>query len=668
MWKTSAPGSLDEFAREHRWLGWATCAFACLIIAIQLLASVHQLSQTADESTHLYAGYREWKCGDFGVSPEHPPLARLLGAIPFVLAEPNANCADIPPSQEAFASLDWLYATPHWERLLFEARALVSLFAIGLCVLVWVAARRMFGYTAALVATSLLVFEPNILAHGALVTTDMVLACMFLFAIFAFYLWTGRRTVASLLLAALATGLTLTAKQSGAIVVPILFLLAISDPYLQSAGSRPRWKQALKNVYETVLICALAAGVVWTMYGLRFAARADGTHLPTTIFYRGSLGNVLLAVRSAHLLPESYLEGLQTARVLARESGNPVFLLGKTYPTGRWYFFPVAMLIKFTVPTLMLFLLAATAAVAVYKRHRREVLFVMLPGLAFLAACMSARMNSGIRHALPVVPFVLIFIGAGATQLIRQIRWAPKLLFGAVVLHAVSSLHSFPSYLSYANEFWGGPAKAYAYMPNNDWGESFKEVKTYLDERHSQQPCWIASVYLMDAKNYGVPCHQFGGWLSKPVPPHINGTVIVSSVFLSTFRNAAWLNTFQEMTPAARIGGSSMLVYKGSFDTRELTTATEISAAKRMMWDGNVTGAMQHARRAVEIMPEDSTVHFEYCRALVANGAIHLARQECEVARAFALKRGRDLYHWDSFDGIDVLLHAVDIPAPGSRK
>ncbi|MGD0548086.1 MAG: hypothetical protein ABR991_09730, partial [Terracidiphilus sp.] len=54
------------------------------LLAILLFASVRQESQTFDESTHLYAGFEYWKHGDFGVNPEHPPLAKMLAALPLL--------------------------------------------------------------------------------------------------------------------------------------------------------------------------------------------------------------------------------------------------------------------------------------------------------------------------------------------------------------------------------------------------------------------------------------------------------------------------------------------------------------------------------------------------------------------------------------------------------
>ena len=156
----------------------------------------------------------------------------------------------------------------------------VSVFAVGLCLLVWITARRMFGLTTAIVASLLLIFEPNVLAYGSLVLTDVPVTCMLLFAVLGFYLWVRHRTVLFFLLTALATGLTLLSKDSGVVVVPILGALAITDALTQPEGDRPKWQLTLRNLLAVALISVLAVGILWAGYGMRFAAYPAGAATP----------------------------------------------------------------------------------------------------------------------------------------------------------------------------------------------------------------------------------------------------------------------------------------------------------------------------------------------------------------------------------------------------
>src|SRR6185437_15165310 len=112
---------------------------------------------------------------------------------------------------------------------------------IILALLLFVAAREMFGSTAGLMALTFFVFSPNILAHGALVTTDMGITCFMFASVYAFYRYVKKPTVPRLLLAGLAVGIALGVKHSGVFVFPILLLLALIEIFRkpQTATNNP---------------------------------------------------------------------------------------------------------------------------------------------------------------------------------------------------------------------------------------------------------------------------------------------------------------------------------------------------------------------------------------------------------------------------------------------
>ena len=58
------------------------------------------------------------------------------------------------------------------DRVIFRARMAAASFAVLPALFVFLTAREMFGTAVAFLALTLLVFDPNLLAHGALVTTE----------------------------------------------------------------------------------------------------------------------------------------------------------------------------------------------------------------------------------------------------------------------------------------------------------------------------------------------------------------------------------------------------------------------------------------------------------------------------------------------------------------
>jgi hypothetical protein len=98
---------------------------------IQLALSVHRNSFTWDEDDHIYAGYMSWKHGDFGLNPEHPPLVKLIAALPLLHLP-----AKMPALQNRFFKLEgflggkeFFFNNNDADGMLFRARLAVSFFA-----------------------------------------------------------------------------------------------------------------------------------------------------------------------------------------------------------------------------------------------------------------------------------------------------------------------------------------------------------------------------------------------------------------------------------------------------------------------------------------------------------------------------------------------------------
>jgi hypothetical protein len=614
---------------------WLTLALLCVVLLGQLFLIVGQLSQTADEATHLYAGYRYLKCGDLTVSPEHPPLAKIVAAAPLLPMNLTVDCSPFEGGeiQQVLTAQAWLY-NQNWRPALARARIAVSVFALALCLIVWMAARRMFDLATAIAATVLLIFEPNVLAYGALVMTDIAVTCMLLFAVFAFYLWVRNRTTPFLLLTGLATGLALLAKHSAVGLVPILCVLAVADALIPHAGARLTLQAVLRNLLAVGLICTVAVGIVWVGYGMRFAASPAGVQLQQPPADATSkTPPVLLAIKNYHLLPEAYLQGFVTALSISGHSG-PAFLDARIYPQPPWFSVPFYLLIRNTPPMLALFLMAVFGTFIAFGKHPREVLFLLIPAGIFLAVCMRSNMIGGIRYLLPAFPFLLIAVAAGCVELARRVRWVRYAVPCLIVLHGLSSLHAYPNYLSYANEFWGGPANAYKYLPWLDTGQAYPEAKAYL-ERHPAENCWFITGWQWDPKFYGIPCQTFGLFLPNQIPPRVQGTVIVSSTLLTDVRlpEEELAAPFKNIAPNDKIGGSALLVYEGDFDTRLAAAKSERDLMVRASSAGQPAEALLHGKLAVELAPNSALAHSYLCALLAQTGQLDAALNEGYAAQ-----------------------------------
>jgi len=115
----------------------------------------------------------------------------------------------------------------------------------------FLAAQEMFGTGAASIALLLLVFDPNLLAHSAVLATAIGLSCFMFASIYAFYRYVEVPTTWRLVVVGLATGLALASKHSAILVFPMLLLVAICEVVRASSDAEtgvaalPRAKRAL---------------------------------------------------------------------------------------------------------------------------------------------------------------------------------------------------------------------------------------------------------------------------------------------------------------------------------------------------------------------------------------------------------------------------------------
>jgi dolichyl-phosphate-mannose-protein mannosyltransferase len=575
-------------------------------------------------------------------SAEHPPLAKIVAAAPLLPMNSGVDCTPFHGDDytQSLVGINWFYSTD-WRSELLRARMAVSLFSVSLCILVWVAARRMFGFGAAVVATLLVAFEPNLLAHGSLVTTDIALTAMLLFAVFGFYLWTCRRSVPLLLLAGLAAGLTLLSKNSGVVLIPMLVVLAIVDALLPRDNQQQPRKDILRNLSAVGAIGVIAFAVIWAGYGMRYAAHPGPALLhepPSALPSTSTAGRVLLAFEQIHLMPQAYLEGFacDPHALLKAMSAQPD---GSRAP---WFLYPVTLLIRSTVASLIMAAVAILGIALIFKKHRREIFFLLLPAAMFMAGCMHASWNGGMRHLLPALPFFLILVAAGCTELSKRWNWMKYAVPCLLVLHTASSLHASPNYLNYANEVWRGAN--HKHFVGDDWGQSYLQVRAYT-ERHPSENCWLLTPFQWNPEHYDIHCMAVGRDIPRLIPPRMHGTVIVSSTWLGSPRpgEARALAPFKEIPPTDYIADGAMLVFTGDFDTRATAGMSASRLASTALQQGRFDDALQLTDYAIRMSSEDLIAHYQRSQALFMAGQRQDALTELENTRAMSLRQPNPL-------------------------
>ncbi|MEA3341480.1 MAG: glycosyltransferase family 39 protein, partial [Chloroflexota bacterium] len=158
--------------RKRRLL--AVSLLICLFA--QAMGHARAASITFDEGPHLAIGYATLRTGDLRLQPVHihPPLANVLAAAPLLLQHDLPDPRSISGWEIASLSaitdgVVWQY--PHPRRLALAARFPIILMTLLLGAIIYRWANDLFGPKAGLLALLLYAFDPNVIAHGSLVTT-----------------------------------------------------------------------------------------------------------------------------------------------------------------------------------------------------------------------------------------------------------------------------------------------------------------------------------------------------------------------------------------------------------------------------------------------------------------------------------------------------------------
>ncbi len=657
-----------------------------IVISVQLFFSVRRESQTWDEANHIYTGYRTWTHGDFGLNPEHPPLLKLLATVPLLSSQPK------PPElegrffkEDAFlGGKEFLYRNDA-DKILAQTRIAAATLTLLGALVVFFGTREMFGRGAAFIALTLLAFDPNLLAHGALITTDVGLACFMFLAVYAFYRFVKSPSAFRLIAAGLSVGLVLAVKHTGLLVLPILFLLTVCEIVLNVFAPPQREKfgrHALKTLGSLALITLIGWMVLWSFYRFRYDARPNGLQLnpPLAEYVQGLQPSEAWPIATAarfRLVPESYLYGLADVRLTANYYTS--YVLGKVYPHGVWFYFPVAFLVKTTVGVLALFLLTL-GVIAVRRLHRvREILFLVVPVIFYLLIALTVGMNIGVRHILVVYVFLYALIGGAAWVLIEiSPKWTVAVVL-LVVVHAASSLLAYPNYIAYANELWGGPSQTHKYLTdsNSDWGQQLKSVSQYLEQRGVKE-CWFVyfAAGVAEPSYYGIPCKPLPTintlWLNLPidVPTSIDGPVLISASNLSGVEFGPGpldpYGQFKSLKPTTVID-RGVFVFEGKFDLPLAAAISKVQKARNLVEAKQLDQALQEAQAAVALSPDSIQSQLALGDVLLAMDQPEQARANYEKALALA-KTIEPEFQTRSLPGIEGRLQALAARAPAGGQ
>ncbi|MDQ5857446.1 MAG: hypothetical protein M3542_04110, partial [Acidobacteriota bacterium] len=305
-----------------------------------------------------------------------------------------------------------------------------------------------------------------------------------------------RPTPLRVAVAGLALGLALVTKFSAVLLVPILLLQS-----LFAARREPRPGRAVLGAAGRLAVAGAVALLVILAVYAPLTARMNPDHQRTVIHEmvagRGdpSLSAAIESLVSVSRPLAHYAGGLASVIRQSSVGGGVNFLCGRTSVEGFPHYFFVAFLLKSTLAFLAVTALVILAFLRRPRALSEEARLFLLPVAVLFLASIGSAYNIGIRHMLPVYPF-LALAGAALFARVAAVGRGPKWRIAAAVFALLPVLSGWellrihPHELSYFNAFAGGPERGREILSdsNVDWGLDLKRLGAELARRGVSNP------------------------------------------------------------------------------------------------------------------------------------------------------------------------------------
>ncbi|MFG2944333.1 ArnT family glycosyltransferase [Streptomyces adustus] len=574
-----------EWLRRHRRLLLPLVVAVLLAqMAVAMVSTAVRQTPTIDEPVYVGTAAVSLHEHRLRYNPEHPPLGKLIVAVGVAVADPRVDLAFTGDQGQVGRHLLYESGNDPW-RLMLWARLPVITLTLLFGLVVFAFARDLVGARGAVVALALYAFSPDVIAQGSLATLDLPVTGFLVTSVWL--VWRARRRPRLWLpLSGVALGAALATKMSALPAVPVLMALAAGSvwvwhgrrgdeppaapaasaptapparrgarPWLGTAAPDARsWlgagrRGALLGAGAGAAVVALTAvAVVWATY-LAVDPRLRWTpeqHIPAAHGLHGLLVRLMP-------FPDAYRDGMRIQFAFENAPWKG-FLFGRLYSGPLWYYLPAALLVKTPLGMLALWAAGALALVTV-RRLRPAAPYLLAPTAVLLAAAMLGSRDFGTRYALFMPVFLAVAAGCA---LALRLRWTPVATWALVLFVAVSSMGTYPYYLPYSNEAFGGPARTHLRLhdSNVDWGQDLGALADRLRDRYRGKRVWL--VY----KGSGVPSY-YGIHAADPrrrPADEVRGLLVVSdsAVAKATGRLAALIHSSREIDEV----GHSITIYR----------------------------------------------------------------------------------------------------------
>jgi hypothetical protein len=318
---------------------------------------------------------------------------------------------------------------------------------------------RVGGSIVARLAVLLAALDPNLTAHGSVITTDMPLAAATGLVLWAALRHRARPSIPGGIALGAAIGLSLVAKFSAVLLVPIALGVAFFKTGVEG-----------RRLARQIGICLCAAWIV-----LGAAYRFDRVLAPIG---PATWKSSLFVSASSSLpsfpapLPMSFLEGIDRSRYRDATVPLSIAIAGQVTDHPLWYYFVVAWAFKTPIALIVISLLCVPWIVrrSIQDVEIRWLLIHQVVTLGFFSVAF--RTQLGYRFVLMLIPVTSALVAVVLSRLSAR-----RIAIVASVVAVISLIEARPFFddpIAFSNALVRPKAKAYLYLANADidWNQN----------------------------------------------------------------------------------------------------------------------------------------------------------------------------------------------------
>jgi hypothetical protein len=353
-----------------------------------------------------------------------------------------------------------------------NGRYVSILVSLVLLAYIFLFAKAIAGFAAGCWAMFLAAADPNLMAHGRLVTTDIYFALSFVMTFYHLYEWLINKKEKHFYAWTLAIAIAQCCKVNNILLYPLCITAILG--WRHAALKKADWKRVAVFIVLQILVINIA--FLFYRTGLPLA----GYQFRSSFFQglqQSFLSNMPLP------FPKSYIDTFDLVQY-ERESFDGIslnYLLGELrYKRGFASYYLVCWALKTPLLTLLLFLGTTSYFLSRRAGRKKFLFFYLIPAVFIMIFLSRSSVQSGYRYLLPFVGLTCIFVGAIIPVLIEKFSAIAKPLLIGIPLLVIA--FAFPNFIAYTNEFITDKKNAWRYIAdsNLDWGQRQQQIEKYL--------------------------------------------------------------------------------------------------------------------------------------------------------------------------------------------